>query len=195
MRECKEKLKIVHLARDSRLDLAACSLLASRQTMHTSEACRGAEESTSWSIIGQKVQLVLSVNSQLGLTTQSSREAKPSVHFVWEKLTLRIPYTHQYKYPFYSWNLKNRMNFKRETLEKNKIDSSTIFIDSSTIFTYWFSKFLNSHPLHCYILERSIRQIFFSPYLYLWKGFLVLGKQLGRDQLILIDVMGYSGIR
>ena len=40
-----------------------------------------------------------------------------------------------------------RENFERETLEKNKIDSSTIFI-------LGFSKFLYSHPFHCYILER-----------------------------------------
>ena len=63
----------------------------------------------------------------------------------------------------------SRENFERETLEKNKIDSSTIFI-------LWFSKFLYSHPLHWYILERYISQILFSSYPYLWKGFLVLEK-------------------
>ena len=43
MRKCEEKFKIVHSARDLQLNLAACSRLASRQRMHMSEACRGAE--------------------------------------------------------------------------------------------------------------------------------------------------------
>ena len=41
----------------------------------------------------------------------------------------------------------SKENIERETLEKNKIDSSTIF-------TLRLFKFLYSHPLHCYILER-----------------------------------------
>ena len=45
MKECEEKLKIVHSARDLGLDLAAYSRLASRQRMHMSEACRGVEQS------------------------------------------------------------------------------------------------------------------------------------------------------
>ena len=42
---CEEKLKSVQLSRASRLDLAAGSWLASRQSWHTCEACREAEES------------------------------------------------------------------------------------------------------------------------------------------------------
>ena len=52
----------------------------------------------------------------------------------------------------------SRENFEREALGKNKINSFTIFI-------LRFSKFLYSHHLHCYILERYISQNLFSPYL------------------------------
>ena len=47
----------------------------------------------------------------------------------------------------------SRENIERETLEKNKIDLSTIF-------TQRLFKFLYSHPLHCYILKRFITKTF-----------------------------------
>ena len=53
----------------------------------------------SWSTTEQKVQTCHSVSLQLELAAQSSREAKPLDSFVLEKLTLRIPNTHKYKYP------------------------------------------------------------------------------------------------
>ena len=84
--------------------------------------------------------------------------------------------------------MKCRELLEKILREKNKIDSSTIFI-------LWFSKFLYSHPLYYYILETYISQNLFSPYPYLWEGYLVLGKQLGRDQLILVDAIGYKGIQ
>ena len=50
--------------------------------------------------------------------------------------------------PLHPRNVESfRENFERETLEKNKIDSSIIFI-------LWFFKFLYFHPLHWHILER-----------------------------------------
>ena len=61
----------------------------------------------SYSTTGQKVQTNHLVSSQLGLTTQSSHEAKSLVHSVMEKLTLRIPFSLQYKYPLYSWNIES----------------------------------------------------------------------------------------
>ena len=75
--------------------------------------------------------------------------------FGW-KLTFHIPHIHYYKHS-YTCEMRrvSRENFERETLEKNKIDSSTIFI-------IWFSKFLYSHPLHWHILERYILP---NPYL------------------------------
>ena len=107
-----------------------------------------------WSITGQKVQTGHSVSSWLELAAQSSREAKPPASSILEKLTLRIPNTHKYKYPSYPQNIRaSRENIERETLEKNKIDLSTIF-------TKRLFKLLYSHPLHCYILERFIIKTF-----------------------------------
>ena len=49
----------------------------------------------------KKSQVGQAVSSRLELATQSSREAKSPEHFIWEKLTFRIPNTHQYIYPLY----------------------------------------------------------------------------------------------
>ena len=42
------------------------------------------------------IQLTRGLDSQLSQVMRPSRQSS-----VWEKLTLRIPYTHQYKYPLY----------------------------------------------------------------------------------------------
>ena len=132
----------------------------------------------------------LAIQLARGLDSRLSQVARPSRQstLLWKNWlfaflshsSINTPYTHEIL-------RDSRENFESETLEKNKIDSSTIF-------TYWFSKFLYSHPLHCYILKRYISQNLFLPYPYLWEGYLVLGKQLGRDQLILVDAMSYSRI-
>ena len=143
---------------------------------------------TSWSTTGQKVQTGHSVSSQLELATQSSHEAKSPASLVLEKWLFAFQtHTSVYK-PLYPRNVES---FQKELWERNPREKQDWLIHN---LHPCFSKFLYSHPLHCYILERYISQIFFSPYPYLWKGFLVIGKQLGRDQLILVDAMGYSGI-
>ena len=70
----------------------------------------------SYSTIGQNGQSGHSVISRLRLATQSSREAKLPVHFVIEKLTLRIPFSLQYKYPLYPRNIES---FQRKFWERN----------------------------------------------------------------------------
>ena len=45
MRECEEMLKFVQSSKDSRLDLAGSSQLASRQKLHMCQACIEAEAS------------------------------------------------------------------------------------------------------------------------------------------------------
>ena len=55
---------------------------------------------TSQSTTGQNFQSGQAVSPRLKLLTQSSREANSPKHYVWEKLTFRIPNTHQYKYPW-----------------------------------------------------------------------------------------------
>ena len=66
---------------------------------------------TSWSTTGQKVQTGHSVSSRLELAVQSSREAKSPTSSVLKKMTLRIPFSLQYKYPLYPRNVKS---FERE---------------------------------------------------------------------------------
>ena len=189
MRECEEKLWSVYSTRihDWISRIARGWQVAKRGTRmkHAKEL----KSHASYCTARQKSQASQAVSLWLELATQSSHETKSPDHSVWENwpfafqtyTSINTPYTHEML-------RASRGNFERETLEKNKIDSSSIFI-------LWFSKFLYSHPLHCYILERYISQNLFSLYPYLWGGCLVLRKQLGKDQLILIDAMGYSGIR
>ena len=108
----KKKLKSVHLVgpRDW------ISQLASRQSWHTYEACRGAKESRQLEHYMTKFQSSQTVSSRLKLTTQLSREVKSPDHSVWEKLTFRIPNTHQYKYPLYPRIVDS---FQREFSERN----------------------------------------------------------------------------
>ena len=50
---------------------------------------------------GQKSQASQAVSLWLEFATQSSREVKSLDHYVWKKLTFRIPNTPQHKYPLY----------------------------------------------------------------------------------------------
>ena len=79
--------------------LAEGSRLASRQKLHTCRACRGAEQSCQLEHYRTKIQTGHSVSSRLELATQSSCEVKSPANPVLEKLTLCIPFSHQYKYP------------------------------------------------------------------------------------------------
>ena len=82
----------------------------------------------SCSTTGQKVQTGHSVNSPFGLVTRSSHKVRLPVHFVLKNLlfaflshsSINTPSTHEIL-------RASSKNFERETLEKNKIDSSTIF--------------------------------------------------------------------
>ena len=123
---------------------------ASCQMLNTCKVCQKLKCHPSWSITGQKVQIGCLVTSRLELATQSSCESKPPASSVLKNLTLRIPFSPQYKYPLYPWNVES---FQREYWERNKIDSFTIF-------TKRLFKFLYSRPLHCYILKRFITKTF-----------------------------------
>ena len=106
-----------------------------------------------------------------------------------KKMTFHISHVHYYKYPYTQEMLiVSRKNFERETLEKTKIDSSTIL-------DIWFSKFLYSHPFHWHTLERSINQILISPYPYQWGCNLVLRKQFRDDQFIWLIQWAYCRIQ
>ena len=88
---------------DSRL---ACGWQAARWCTWVKHAEK-MNSQASWSTTGQKVQSGNSVCSQLELVTQSSRKAKPPTSFVLKNLTLRIPFSLQYKYPSYPRNIES----------------------------------------------------------------------------------------
>ena len=118
-------------------------------------ACKSPKDAHEWSMqrswtvtpVGalQDKKSNLAIQLAHGLDTRLSQVARPSRQstlfgknwlFAFHTHTsINTPYTHEMLRAF-------KENFERETLEKNKIDSSTIFI-------LWFSKFLYSHPLHC----------------------------------------------
>ena len=89
------------LAAGSRGWLAA----ASRQKLHTCRACRGAEKSCQLEHYRTKIQTGHLVSSRLELATQSSRNVKLPASPVLKKLTLCIPFSHQYKYPSFPQNM------------------------------------------------------------------------------------------
>ena len=128
MRECEELLKIVQRNRDLWLDLAGGSQLQAAKMMHTCQACQKLKSCASCCTTGQKSQAGQAICSRLELTTQPSRKVKLLEHPVWENLTFTFLLTLLYIYPYtHDLERASRENFERETLEKNKIDSSTIF--------------------------------------------------------------------
>ena len=104
----------------------------------------------SWSTTGQKAQSGNSVCLRLSQVVRPSHQPalfwKTWLFAFHSHSSINTPHTHEIL-------RASRENIERETLEKNKIDSSTIF--TQTLF-----KFLYSHRLHCYILERFITKTF-----------------------------------
>ena len=144
--------------------------------LNTCQAYQKLKHHASWSTIGQKVQTGRSITLRLELTTQSSCESKPPATSVLKNLTLRIPFSPQYKYPLYPWNVES---FQGEYWERNPREKQDWLIQNLHIETLQIPLFSSSPLLH----PREVHyENFFSPHPYLWEGHLVLGKQLGRDQ-------------
>ena len=114
---------------------------ASRQREHMCQACQKLKRHTSWSTTGQNRTIGRSVTLRLELTTQSSREAKLQASPVLKNLTFHIPFSPQYKNPFYPWKKESfqREFWKRNPREKqdwlihnlylrNSSNSSTLFL-------------------------------------------------------------------
>ena len=96
MRECEEMLKIVQGCRDLRLDSrVTCDWQAAKVGTCVKHAGK-LKSHASCCTTGQKSQAGQAVSSRLELVTQLSREAKSLDHLVWEKLTLRIPFSPYY---------------------------------------------------------------------------------------------------
>ena len=185
VKKCSRYAKKQGLATGSHRWLAA----AGRQMLNTCQACQKLKRHASWSTTEQKVQTDYSVTSRLELATQSSRESKPPASSVLKNLTLRIPFSLQYKYLLYSRNVEN---FQREYWERNAREKQDWLIHNLHIETFQIPLLSSSPLLHPWEVHY---QNIFSSYPHLWEGHLVLGKQLGRDQFTLVDAMVYSGIR
>ena len=101
MRECEEKLRSVHfVGTHDWISQVTCGWQVTKKGTHVKHAGE-LKSYANCCTIGQKSQAGQPVSSRLELATQSSREAKSPNHYVWEKLTFRIPNTHQYKYLLY----------------------------------------------------------------------------------------------
>ena len=74
--------------------------------------------------------------------TQSSHEAKSLDHSIWEKLTFRIPNTHQYKYPLYP--RKTRLNHP-QSLHFDSLNSSTLTLSIDIPLQGSLAKSLSHH--------------------------------------------------
>ena len=128
MRECEELLKIVQRNKDSRLDLAGSLRLQAARMIHTCQACQKLKCRANCCTTGQKSQAGQAVCSRLELATQPNREVKSPEHPVWENRLFTFLLTLQYIYPYtHDFEIASWENFEKETLEKNKIDSSIIF--------------------------------------------------------------------
>ena len=162
VRKCEDLINSVQQEGDSRLELATDSWVVTSQneahvwSMQEDEEsgqldhCR--TKSTMWPSL-----VISDWNSQITLVVKRLTSA-PCFAEEWLFIFHLIPY---YKYPYthkmYRGERASKENFKRETLEKNKIDSLTF------LYT-WFSKFFYSHLLHYNTHERIIKQILTSPY-------------------------------
>ena len=125
-------LKTVQWSRDSWLDLVDGSRLASRQKMQWSMQ-------RSWTVMLavelQDKKSRLAIQLARGLDSWLSQVVRPSRQstLLWKNWlftflshsSINTPYTHEIL-------RASRENFERETLEKNKINSSTIFTSNSS---------------------------------------------------------------
>ena len=77
--------------------------------------------------------------------------------------------------PTIHWELPKRI-FERETLEKTRLTHLQSLL--KRLF-----KFLYPLPFHCQILERLFTKTFFSPYPFLWEGYLVLWEVVKKEPI------------
>ena len=78
MRECEEMLKIVQRNKDLRLDLVGGSQLASRQKLHTCQACQKLKRQLVEALQDKKYRLAIQLprgwNSRLSQAASPSRQ-------------------------------------------------------------------------------------------------------------------------
>ena len=162
--------KFVQSSRDSRLELTAGK---SPDDAHEWSMQRRWTVTPTGALQDKKSNLAILFTR--GLNSQLSQVMRPT-SFVLKNLTLHIPFSLQYKYPLYPWNVKS---FQREYWERNPRKKQDWLIHNVHIETFQIpllSPFPLLHPWEVHYQNP------FSPYPHLWEGHLVLGKQLGRDQ-------------
>ena len=151
-------LKIVQRSRDSRLDLAGGSQL------QVARCWTCAKHARSWSVVPagalqeKKVQIGHLVTSRLEFATQSSHKSKPPTSSVLKNLTLRIPFSPQYKYLLYPRNVEG---FEREYWERNPREKKDWLIHNLHIETFQIPLLSSSPLLHPWEVHY---QNIFSPY-------------------------------
>ena len=168
--------KIVQRSRDSRLDLSSGSRL------QAAKCWTRAKHARSWSVMPvgalQDKKYKLVVQLPHGWNSRLSQAASPSRQpaLFWKNLTLRIPFSLQYKYPLYPRNVES---FQREYWERNPREKQDWLIHNLHIETFQIPLLSSSPLLHPWEVHY---QNLFSPYPHLWEGHLVFDKQLERDQ-------------
>ena len=165
-------LKIVQSSRDSRLGLTASK---PPDDAHKWSMQRRWKVMPDGALHDKKSSLAIlfahSLNSRLSQVTRPSCQSA----LFW-KTWLFAFHSHSSTNTSHTHKIlrASRENIERETLEKNKIDSSNLHIETLQIPLLSPSPLLHSWEVHY--------QNLFSPYPHLWEGHLVLGKQLGKDQ-------------
>ena len=155
-------LKNVQGCRDSRLGLAAGLRLVSRQSWHTCEACRGAEESCL--LLHYRTKFLGWPGRQLA--TQSSREAKLPNHPIFEKLTLRIPFSPHYIQTLIPTKCKElpqrilREKLQRKTKLTHPQSSHRDSSNSSTLTLSIITSLRGTLPKHFLTIPISMRRSF-----------------------------------
>ena len=131
----------------------------------TCQACQKLKHHASWSTTWQNRTTGRSVTLRLELVTQSSRKAKPRANPILKNLTLRIPFSSQYKYPFYP---RKKESFQREFWERNPRETRLIHpqsslrdsLNSSTLFLSIVKSLWGLLPKPFLTISISVRGLF-----------------------------------
>ena len=154
-------LKLVQRSRDSQLDLAGNSWLASRQKLHTCQACREAEPSCQLQHYRTKILVWLFSYLAAGTLGPVKSRGQAASQLCFKKLTLRIPLSPQYIYPLYPRNVES---FQRETLRKTRLTHlQSSHKDSSNSSTFTLSivtSLRGTLPKPFFTIPTSVRRPF-----------------------------------
>ena len=177
-------------SKDSQLDFTSGSRLQAARLLLKCQACQKLKRRTRCSLQDKSPRLARpfarGLNSQLNPVARSSHQntlfSKIWLFTFLLTLLYIYPYTHDSK-------RVSRENFERETLEKIRLTQPQSL--PKRLF-----KFLYSLPLHYQILERLFTKTFFSPYPFLWEGYLVLWEVVRKEPIShWLMLWSSSGIR